>query len=71
MPRPQITRKARFQAALALAGMTAEQWAENEGVTGGHLSNVLNEKRESGSLTEKVDAFIAKHLPEMSAVAVA
>jgi hypothetical protein len=58
MPNAAMTRKAQFRAALALAGRTMEEWAESEGVTGGHLSNVLAGKRESGSLTDKVDAFI-------------
>lgn len=62
MPNTLATRKARFRAALALEGLTMEQWAENNGVTAGHLSQVLAGKRLSDSLIEKVEAFTAKHL---------
>lgn len=69
MPNEITDRKRLFKAALAVAEMTAEQFAEAEGVTSGHLSNVLNGKRESGSLTEKVDVFIAKHMAGHEALA--
>lgn len=61
MPRIQPTRKARFKAALAFANMTQAQWAENEGITPEHLNAVISDKqvRESKSLEEKIDAFIA------------
>lgn len=55
-------RKSRFRAALALAEMTAEEWAISEGVTPSHLSHVLSGGRESISLTAKIDAFTRKHL---------
>lgn len=54
--------KSRFRAALILAGLTMEQWAERNGITLGHLSQVLDGKRESRSLMEKVDTFAAKQL---------
>lgn len=60
--RTNAMRKARFRAALALAGMTQESWADREGVTPAHLSYVLSGTRESRSLTEKIDAFTRKHL---------
>lgn len=69
MPTQPTDRKRLFRAALAVAEMTAEQFAEGEGVTSGHLSNVLNGKRESGSLTDKVDAFVAKHMEGHTALA--
>jgi hypothetical protein len=69
MPRAKTGRKALFRAALALAGTTAERWAEGEGVTSGHLSHVLAGKRESATLTEKIDAFIAKHMGKQGALA--
>ena len=68
MPTAKTTRKALFKAALAIAGQTQEQWAESAGVTGGHLSNVLGEKRESGDLTEKIDRFIREHLSKHTAL---
>lgn len=52
-------RKARFKAALALADIGVDEWAKSAGVTRQHLNATLNAKRESGSLIEKVDAFIA------------
>lgn len=67
MPRAKSNRKALFRASLVLAGMTAEQWAKQEGVTPGHLSQVLSEKRESRSLTEKIDAFVEKHRRRLAA----
>lgn len=56
------TRKQRFRAALALAGLTQEQFAEQQGVTAHHFSQYMTGKRESGRLDELVDEFIARHL---------
>lgn len=60
MPRIKSTRKARFKAALALAGMTQTEWAAQNGITPDHLSMVISEKqlRESRVLEEKIDKFI-------------
>jgi hypothetical protein len=55
-------RKERFKAALALAGMKAQDWCEQNDVTPQHLTRVLTAERESNRLNEAVDAFIAKHL---------
>ncbi len=55
-------RKSRFRAALALSRMTAAEWAQANGVHPGHLSAVLAGKRESISLTEKIEAFTDKRL---------
>lgn len=68
MPKEKISRKKLFRAALALTGMTATQWATEQGITLAHLSQVLDEKRESGRLTEKIDAFIDKKLISNSAL---
>lgn len=62
MAKMAASRKKRFRAALALAGTTAEAWAIENGVTAGHLSQVLSGKRDSRSLLEKVDAFTRKHV---------
>lgn len=65
-----IRRKAAFRSALVLAGMTQGEWATTEGVSLGHLSEVLHEKRASVPLTAKIDAFIEAHgvaLPEPAA----
>lgn len=61
------TRKQRFDAALALAGLTLQAWASEAGVSRQHLFQVLTGERESRSLTERVDAFVAKHLPGVAA----
>ena len=55
-------RKARFRAALALARLTAEQWARENDITPGHLSLVLSGDRPSLSLCEKIEEFTEKHL---------
>jgi hypothetical protein len=52
-------RKRKFKAALALTGLTAQQWAEQESVTRQHLNATLRDPGESKPLTEKIDAFIA------------
>lgn len=52
------TRKARFKAALVRVGMTQHDWAVQQGITRGYLNMVLNERMQSRSLIEKVDAFI-------------
>jgi hypothetical protein len=67
MPKMPNPRKSRFRAALALAGLTATEWAEANDVTQAHLSQVLDGKRESRSLMEKVEAFTEKHLSGVAA----
>ena len=62
MPKPKNTRKSRFRAALALAHLQAQEWAKAQGVTPGHLSQVLDGKHESATLTQKIDAFIDQQL---------
>lgn len=56
-------RRRRFFAALALAGMTQEDFADKHGVTGTQVYFVLRGERESRTLDEKIDAFISDHLP--------
>lgn len=67
MRRVVLTRKARFRAALALAGMTADGWAVGNGITPSHLSHVLSGRHRSDTLVEKVEAFTAKHLGDVAA----
>ncbi len=62
MRKPRDSRKARFEAALKLAGTTAAEWAAVHDVTPGHLSQVLAGKRESKTLIDKVEAFTRAHL---------
>lgn len=53
-------RKRKFKAALALVGLTQQQWAVQEGITRQHLNATLNDESESKPLTEKIDAFIVE-----------
>ncbi|MDB4893161.1 MAG: hypothetical protein JWL61_5016 [Gemmatimonadetes bacterium] len=69
MPRAKHNRKTLFRAALVIAGLTAEQWAAQEGLTAGHVSQVLAGKRESARLVEKIDAFVQEHLKHSVALA--
>lgn len=55
-------RRKRFKKALALAELTMGQWCEREGLSSGHLYQVLSGRRESASLVERVDAFTAGYL---------
>jgi hypothetical protein len=62
MLRIRPTRKARFKSALALVGMTQAEFAAQHDITAEHLSMVISEvySRESKSLEDKIDAFIAQ-----------
>lgn len=62
MPKGKTNRKQLFRAALAIAGMTAEQWGRTQGVTSGHLSMILSGTRKNDAITSKIDAFVEKHL---------
>ena len=66
VPAPTTSRKSQFRAALALAEQTASDWCAEQGITTGHLYQVLSGSRESVSLTEKVDAFIAEYLTRVA-----
>lgn len=69
MPIRKTTRKQLFNAALAIAGLTAKQWGEREGVTSGHLSMILADKRANDGIARKIDAFIRKHMTGHTALA--
>ena len=62
MANQRVWRKAQFKAALELADKTQKQWAAEQGISDGHLRQVLAGIRESASLVEKVDEFIRKQL---------
>lgn len=55
-------RNRQFRAALALAGITQQEWAAQQGLTPGHVSRVLSGERESSRLMDKIDDFIVLHL---------
>lgn len=66
-------RKRQFRAALGLAGLTADKWAAERGITGGHLSRVLSGKYSSARkepspvadrILAQVDEFSQKTLTE-------
>jgi transcriptional regulator with XRE-family HTH domain len=59
-PDPEL-RKRRFRAALAMAGLTAAEFAESVEVTPTHLSFVLSGKRNSARVAEAIDQFIKRH----------
>lgn len=56
------TRKARFRAALAMAGLTASAWASQEKVTESYLSMILNGQRTNPDVEQKIAAFTERHL---------
>lgn len=61
---PKMSRKARWRAAVALAGITAKDWCAGQNISEAHFYLVLRGKRESPPLLAKIDAFIAKQLDE-------
>lgn len=61
------TRKARFRAALALAGLSIAKWCELEGYTATHVHLYFAGRRDSQRLTDKIDRFIEQHLPSRAA----
>lgn len=63
MPKAKTSRKQLFRAALAIAGLTAAEWATSEGYSPEHLSRVLSrEALGSATLIERIDAFTEEHL---------
>jgi hypothetical protein len=58
MPKAKTSRKQLFRAALAIAGLSAGEWAEQQGITPQWLSMVLNSKADSITLNKKIDAFV-------------
>lgn len=62
MAQTRTSRKQLFRAALAIAGLTAREWADREGTSESYLSLVLNGKRESEALTMKIEAFAQKEM---------
>lgn len=51
--------KQRWRTALADAGISEADWAEREGLTKSHVSQVIRGDRTSARLMEKALAFIA------------
>jgi transcriptional regulator with XRE-family HTH domain len=68
MPSAAERRKAKekrnreFRAALALAGMSGQQFADKHGVSFGHLWQVARGDRDSDVLEPEIEAFIQKEI---------
>jgi hypothetical protein len=69
MPKAKNNRKRLFRAALALADLTAEEWAYKHGVRSPVLSMVLRGVRDDAELVQKIDAFIDQHRDTYAALA--
>jgi hypothetical protein len=62
MRRHKTTRKARFEAALKLAGSTMRAFAEEHEISPAHLHYVITGVRESERVNALIDQYIAKYL---------
>lgn len=69
IPRALRDRKTRFYQALVAADLSMSAWAAKQGLTPGHVSQVLSGKRPGFALDAKITAFIAKHLKDLADVA--
>jgi hypothetical protein len=65
-PKPRTPGKSRFLAALRIAGITMSQWADDQGVTQGYVSNVLAGRHISKSMSEKIAAFTEQQLGKVA-----
>ena len=66
MSQKKLPRKALFHAARQLHRDTVDQAAEKFGVGRGHLYAVLDNDRESLTLTRKIDEYIESARPLMA-----
>jgi ribulose 1,5-bisphosphate synthetase/thiazole synthase len=64
VPRALVERKRQFVKALALAELTAAEWAGKNRITPTYLSRYLAGKSVSQPMGERIDAFIAQYLPD-------
>ena len=55
-----LDRKRQFRAALALVGLTVEQWALAHDYSRHHVIQVIEGHRVSRTLGQTIDAFIAE-----------
>lgn len=69
VPRDMAERKRQFRKALALAEMTAGEWAKGQKIGASYLSRFLAGQTVSRPLTIAVDAFIAKYAKHLRSVA--
>lgn len=71
MAKRTLDRKTAFRVALAARNMTASEWAKENGITAGHLSQVLSSGRISESLVTKIDSFIDANIKGLNLVGTA
>lgn len=69
LSRESAERKARFRAALALARLTADQWAKAEKTDPAYLSRVLSGKVASQPMLDRIDAFTTRWLKQIKRTA--
>lgn len=67
MPKSLARRKQLFRAALALADLTAERWAQEHGITASYLSHILSGNRESEDIDAEIEAFTKQYLRKHTA----
>lgn len=68
VPTDVANRKKRFRIALAVAGLTATAWAEQNQVDPTYLSRFLGGKTTSAPLGEKIELFIARQTRKLGRV---
>lgn len=65
VPTDLSRRKKRFRIALAVAGLTATDWAKANDVGPAYLFRYLGGNTVSEPLGAKIDAFTARHLKQL------
>jgi hypothetical protein len=68
VPTALAQRKKRFRIALAIAGLTATEWAEKNDVAPSYLFRYLGGNTVSGPLGEKIDGFVDRYLKQLGKV---
>lgn len=69
LPREAAERKARFRAALAIARLTAGEWAKAEKTDPAYLSRILSGKAVSQPMLDRIDAFTTRWLKQLKRTA--
>jgi hypothetical protein len=69
VPAALAQRKKRFRIALAVAGLTATEWAEENDVAPSYLFRYLGGNTVSEPLGKAIDAFTARHLKQLGRTA--
>lgn len=61
MTKQTITRRARFRAALAIAGMTQHDWAREHSISPAYVSLLLSGQRGGEKYTDLMNSYIAEY----------